>query len=169
MRGVAVLAGLVAVRAAAAREALQFLMATWPLRQRFADASIFCRSQSVLYSPRTQRLASRPAILQLRKLAASKTLAVTERAPFPVLLRPIHHYLHAKRIFTITASTSARPRRKKNGCKEGRSSHWLWTWHRPQLRGALVIEGLLRRAGEPHGVEAGDGHHADSQFCRVPV
>ena len=90
-------------------------------------------------------------------------------APLPVLLRPIHHYLHAKQNFTITASTRARPRNKENGCEEGCRSDWLWTRHRPQLRGALVIEGLFRRAGEPHGVEARDGHHADPELRRVSV
>ena len=34
--------------------------------------------------------------------------------------------------------------------------------HRPQLRGALGEQGLRRRARQPHGVEARDGHHADS-------
>ena len=34
--------------------------------------------------------------------------------------------------------------------------------HRPQLCGALGEQGLRRRAGEPHRVEARDGHRADS-------
>ena len=144
-------------------------MATWPLRQRFAGrVNLLPVSERPLFAAdATPRVV--PGKLQMRKLAAGKTLAITETAPLPVLLRPIHHYLHAKQNFTIAASTSARPRRKKNGCKEGRSSDWLWTWHRPQLRGALVIEGLLRRAGEPHGVEARDGGHTNTQLGSVPV
>ena len=144
-------------------------MATWPLRQRFAGrVNLLPVSERPLFAAdATPRVV--PGKLQMRKLAAGKTLAITETAPLPVLLRPIHHYLHAKQNFTITASTRARPRNKENGCEEGCRSDWLWTRHRPQLRGALVIEGLFRRAGEPHGVEARDGHHADSQQCRVPV